>query len=320
MHAGSDSWRPTEKDLAAAEGRTVPDVIAPGLRVLFCGINPGLYSAAVGHHFARPGNRFWKALHEAGFTERLLSPFEDTALPARGLGITNLVDRATAGAADLSAAELQRGVGRLEDKVRDYGPAAVAVLGMHAYRTAFGRRHARIGPQPETICGAHLWLLPNPSGAQARYQLADLVDILRELRETVWSAARSEDRSAIRWLVDGMNVIGTRPDGWWRDRDAAVRRLVHRLERHQDSSGEPLTVVFDGRPPADLADASVQVRFAPRRGRDAADDEIVRMVETDRDPGSLRVVTSDSTLAARARAGGAGVVSAGSFLRRLGDR
>lgn len=319
MHAGSTPWRPTESELAAADGGTVPDVIAPDLRVLFCGINPGLYSAAVGHHFARPGNRFWRALYESGFTERLLSPFEDAALPARGVGITNLADRATAGAADLSAAELRRGIEHLQDKVNEYRPAVVAVLGMHAYRTAFGRRHARIGPQPEGISGARLWLLPNPSGAQARYQLGDLVDLLRELREAAWSTDGSPDstRDAVRWLVDGMNVIGTRPDGWWRDRDAAVRRFVGRLARDRDASGEPLTVVFDGRPVRDLTAAAIQIRFAPRGGRNAADDEIVGMVEADRDPRSLRVVTSDAALAERVRARGAGVVSANSFLRRL---
>ena len=308
-NADTAPWRPTREDLAAAEGGTVPDVIAANLRVLFCGINPGLYSAAVGHHFARPGNRFWKALHGAGFTERLLSPYEDVTLPAAGLGITNLVDRATAAASELSAAELRNGARRLEGKVGEYGPAAVAFLGVQAYRTAFGRRRATVGAQPETIRGARLWVLPNPSGAQARYQLSDLVEAFGDLRSRV-------SPPEVRWLVDGMNVIGSRPDGWWRDRDAAVRRLVERLARYQDASGEPVTAVFDGRPCGDLSEV-IRVRFASRGGRNAADDEIVRLVGSDGDPASIRVVTSDVDLAGRVRAAGADVVSAGSFLRVL---
>ncbi len=178
-------WQPTREDLAAAEGEAVPDVIAPGLSVLFCGINPGLYSAAVGHHFARPGNRFWKALHRSGFTDRVLSPFEDGALLGVGVGITNLVERATAGASDLSAAELRQGTRRLEPKVARHRPAVVAFAGMQAYRTAFARPRARMGPQQATLCGSRLWLLPNPSGAQARYQLDDLVGVFTELRAAV---------------------------------------------------------------------------------------------------------------------------------------
>ncbi|MGH3321734.1 MAG: G/U mismatch-specific DNA glycosylase [Streptosporangiaceae bacterium] len=158
-------------------------MIGPGLRLLFCGINPSLYSGAVGHHFARPGNRFWKALHGSGFTDRVLSPFDDALLPRFGLGITNLVERATAGAADLSAAEIRGGAERLEAKVRRYRPATVAFLGIQAYRAAYGRRHAGIGPQEETIAGTRLWLLPNPSGAQAHYQLDALVELFRPLRE-----------------------------------------------------------------------------------------------------------------------------------------
>lgn len=178
-------WRPTREDLAAAEGTTVPDVVAPALRVLFCGINPGLYSGAVGHHFARPGNRFWRALYEAGFTERILSPFEDARLVTYGLGVTNFVERATAGAADLGAAELRDGARRLEEKVRSYRPAALAVVGMQAYRTAFARPHAGLGEQPEPPWGPRVWLLPNTSGAQARYQLGELVEAFRALHEAV---------------------------------------------------------------------------------------------------------------------------------------
>jgi len=176
-------WRPSAEQLAAAVGRTVPDLIAPGLRVLFCGINPGLYSGAVGHHFARPGNRFWKALHLAGFTDRQLSPFEEAALVPAGIGVTNLVARTTATAAELSAEEIREGARLLEDKVRRYRPGVVAFLGMLAYRTAFGRPQARIGPQPETMGSARRWLLPNPSGLQAHYQLPDLAAAFQALRE-----------------------------------------------------------------------------------------------------------------------------------------
>lgn len=186
------SRRPSREDLVAARGATVPDVFGAELRVLFCGINPSLYSAAVGHHFARPGNRFWKALHESGFTERLLSPYEDGTLPASGIGITNLVARATAAATELSDRELRRGREVLTRKVGENRPAVVAVLGVQAYRTAFRRRDAHIGPQSDTVGGVRLWLLPNPSGAQARYQLADLVELFRELREAAYAGDLSD--------------------------------------------------------------------------------------------------------------------------------
>src|SRR5437660_7140719 len=143
-------WRPTREQLAAARDKKVPDVIKPGLKLLFCGINPGLYSAAVGHHFARPGNRFWPALHAAGFTDRLLSPFADQELLQGGWGITNLVGRATATADALSAAELVVGGRRLTRKVGRFRPACVAFLGITAYRTAFGRKRAGLGRQEET--------------------------------------------------------------------------------------------------------------------------------------------------------------------------
>ena len=128
---------PTRKEILAAEGRIVPDLIAPGLRVLFCGINPGLYSGAVGHHFARPGNRFWPVIHASGFTRRLLSPFEEHELLESGYGLTNIVERSTAGARDLSRRELKEGARRLEAKVLHYRPRFVAFLGIGAYRTAF---------------------------------------------------------------------------------------------------------------------------------------------------------------------------------------
>jgi len=178
-------YKPTKEEVQAAAGRSVPDVIAPGLRVLFCGINPGLYTAAVGHHFARPGNRFWPTLYRAGFTERLLSPFEERELLQSGYGITNMVARATATAAELSAEELVRGGRRLRTKLKKYLPAFVAVIGVGAYRVAFGQPKAAVGRQPEKLEAATAWLLPNPSGLNANYQLADLARLFRELREAV---------------------------------------------------------------------------------------------------------------------------------------
>jgi TDG/mug DNA glycosylase family protein len=178
---------PSRAQLLAAEGRSVPDILAPDLRVLFCGINPSLYSAAVGHHFARPGNRFWKTLHAAGFTPRLLSPFEDRELLRSGYGLTNLVERATAGAADLRRAELRRGRERLAAKVRRYRPQVVAVLGIGAYRSAFDRPAAVPGRQAEHIGQAPLWVLPNPSGLNAHFQLAELAELFAELRQSLRS-------------------------------------------------------------------------------------------------------------------------------------
>src|SRR5436190_8936240 len=175
--------KPTGTEIAAARGKTVPDVIAPGLRVLFCGINPSLYSAAVGHHFARPGNRFWPALHAAGLTDRQLSPFEDRRLLERGFGVTNLVRRATATADELSTAELSAGARALVRKVRRHRPGAVAFLGVTAYRAAFDRPRAVLGRQTETIAGATVWVMPNPSGLNAHYQLGDLARLYAALAE-----------------------------------------------------------------------------------------------------------------------------------------
>jgi double-stranded uracil-DNA glycosylase len=174
--------RPTREDLLAAAGKTLPDVIAPGLALLFCGINPGLYTAAVGHHFARPGNRFWPAIHAAGFTARRFDPAEERELLELGYGITNLVERATATAAELKAGEIEEGGKNLAEKVRRYRPRWVAVLGVTAYRTAFGRPKAAVGPQEEDLAGARLWVLPNPSGLNAHYRPADLAASFRELR------------------------------------------------------------------------------------------------------------------------------------------
>lgn len=176
-------FKPTRAALAAATDKTVPDVIAPGLRVLFCGINPGLYSAATGHHFARPGNRFWPALEGAGFTDRRLSPWEERELLQRGCGITNLVSRATATADELDRTELVAGRRKLLAKVKRYAPAHVAVLGISAYRSAFEEPGAQLGRQPRGIGAASLWVLPNPSGLNAHHQLGSLIEIFRTLRE-----------------------------------------------------------------------------------------------------------------------------------------
>jgi len=154
-------------------------VIASGLRVLFCGINPGLYSGATGHHFARPGNRFWPALHQAGFTRRQLHPSEQGELLKAGYGVVNLVNRATAAADELAPEEFVAGRRRLAAKVRRYRPKAVAFLGVGAYGQAFGLRNAKIGRQAELFEGAKVWVLPNPSGLNANYRLADLVRLFR---------------------------------------------------------------------------------------------------------------------------------------------
>ena len=157
-------------------------MIAPGLDVLFVGINPGLYSAATGHHFARPGNRFWPALHAAGFTPRLLHPAEQKLLLKSGHGVTNLVNRATAAADELEPAEFVAGRARLAAKVRRYRPRLVAFLGVGAYCHGFGIKSTTIGKQPELFEGAPVWVLPNPSGLNANYQLPELVKLFRMLR------------------------------------------------------------------------------------------------------------------------------------------
>ena len=159
----------------------VADLVGPDLRVLFCGINPGTLSGELGLHFARSGNRFWKLLRAGGFTESVLSPADQHVLPGLGIGITNLVGRATAGASQLSAAELREGATQLEAKVEVLRPGCVAVLGLQAYRTAFLRPKAVIGPQPERLGGALLWLLPNPSGLQAHYQLPEMNEMFKSL-------------------------------------------------------------------------------------------------------------------------------------------
>ncbi|QJW94061.1 G/U mismatch-specific DNA glycosylase [Frigoriglobus tundricola] len=177
--------RPTRAELAAAKNKTVPDVIAPGLDVLFCGINPGLYTAAIGHHFGRPGNRFWPTLHAAGFTPRLFDPSEEQELLPLGLGITNVVARASAAADELTDREIVAGGRELAARVRAFAPRFLAVLGIGAYRTAFAQPKAAIGLQPDPIGETRVWVLPNPSGLNAHYQGKDLVKVFRALREAL---------------------------------------------------------------------------------------------------------------------------------------
>jgi TDG/mug DNA glycosylase family protein len=162
--------------------KPLPDVLAPGLDILFCGINPSLMSAARGHHFARPGNRFWPALHLAGLTLRRLSPDEDRELLEYGIGVTNIVARPTRASAELSVAELREGAAALAELVSGFRPSALAVLGVTAWRIAFQRPKATIGRQPERVGGAETWLAPNPSGLNAHHQLPDLARCYAELR------------------------------------------------------------------------------------------------------------------------------------------
>lgn len=176
--------KPTRADLEAAVTRLVPDVIAPELRVLFVGINPGLYSAAIGHHFGRPGNRFWPALHRGGFTPRCLTPEEEAELLPLGLGITNIVARASARADELTPAELRAGAAQLREKLRTFRPHFAAILGVTAYRTAFEVPKATLGEQ-ESMGETRVWVLPNPSGLNAHYQLDDLGRLFDELRQQV---------------------------------------------------------------------------------------------------------------------------------------
>lgn len=157
-------------------------IVGPGLRVLFVGINPSLRSAEVGHHFARPGNRFWPTLHAAGFTPRRLRPEDDHELPAFGIGVTNIVDRPTRAADELSVVELREGAAELERVVALHAPRLVAVVGLTAYRTAFCRPRAAMGVQPETIGGRPIWVLPNPSGLNAHYKPADFARLYAEAR------------------------------------------------------------------------------------------------------------------------------------------
>ena len=182
MTAGPPRSRPTPAELDAARDATIPDVLADGLRVVFAGINPGLYSAATGHHFARPGNRFWPALHRSGFTPRQFRPDEQDQLLALGLGITNVAPRATARAAELSPAELREGALVLQDKMARFRPQWLAVLGVTVYRTAFGHPGAIVGPQAASLGPTRVWVLPNPSGLNAHWTPAALAGEFARLR------------------------------------------------------------------------------------------------------------------------------------------
>jgi TDG/mug DNA glycosylase family protein len=177
--------RPNRAQLEAAAGKTVPDILTPGLKVVFCGINPGLYSAAIGHHFGRPGNRFWPAIYLAGFTPRQLSPYEEQELLGYSCGITNFVRRASANAAELSQDELRLGGQDLRQRIEQFQPCCLAVLGVTAYRTAFNRPKAEIGRQEEKIGITILWVLPNPSGLNAHYTLEGLADLFRQMRQAL---------------------------------------------------------------------------------------------------------------------------------------
>jgi TDG/mug DNA glycosylase family protein len=178
--------------LEAARNGSTPDLIAPDLQVLFCGINPSLISVVVGHHFARPGNRFWPALHASGFTPRRLAPDEEHLLLESGCGITNIVPRATASAAEITAAELRDGAVALEAKIRQYRPQWLAVLGIGAYRAAFAKPKATLGPQEETIADTRLWVLPNPSGLNAHFTPSDLARLFAELRQEAFPEVESD--------------------------------------------------------------------------------------------------------------------------------
>ncbi|QBI54710.1 G/U mismatch-specific DNA glycosylase [Streptomonospora litoralis] len=182
---GAGPRRPGKDELAAARGAVIPDILAPGLDILFCGINPGLYSGWSGYHFARPGNRFWPALHLAGLTPRRLRPDEQHLLPHWGLGVTNLAARATARADELSAAELRAGGEALARTLRAHRPGALAVLGVTAFRQAFGAPDARIGPRQEPVAETPVWVLPNPSGLNAHYSTEGIAAELRAMAEAV---------------------------------------------------------------------------------------------------------------------------------------
>ena len=182
------NFKPTKEDLREARRRTTEDLIDDNLKVLFCGINPGIWSGATGFHFAKPGNRFWKALHFGGFTDRLLYPSEEHELLENGYGITSFCKRTTARADELSAEEFVIGGKLLVKKIEKYKPQFLAVLGIGAYRTAFNQRKAILGLQPERIGATRIWLLPNPSGLNAHYQLADLAKLYGEVRRASESA------------------------------------------------------------------------------------------------------------------------------------
>jgi TDG/mug DNA glycosylase family protein len=176
-------FKPTKAEVLASGQKTVPDIIKPGLKVLFCGINPGLYTAAIGFHFGRPGNRFWKALHQSGFTPRLFDPSEQIQLLDLGYGITNIVPRASATAVEVNNQELLNGRIKLTETVEKYHPKWLAVLGVDAFRKAFEQPKATVGLQDEIIGETRIWVLPNPSGLNAHYTIEKLAEIMRKFKE-----------------------------------------------------------------------------------------------------------------------------------------
>jgi double-stranded uracil-DNA glycosylase len=179
------NFKPSKEDLRDAVNRTTEDLIDENLKVLFCGINPGMWSGATGFHFAKPGNRFWKTLHLAGFTDRILHPSEEHELLENGYGITSFCRRTTARADELTAEEFIEGGKLLVKKINKFKPQNLAVLGIGAYRTAFQKPKAQLGLQAETIETTKVWLLPNPSGLNAHYQLKDLAELFSEVRQNI---------------------------------------------------------------------------------------------------------------------------------------
>ena len=179
-------WKPTKEQVGQSVNKQISDVIAPGIKLLFCGINPGLYTAAIEKHFGRPGNRFWPALFAGGITPRLYSPFEQHLLLIDKIGITNLVNRATARADEVGEKELQKGAEFLSEKIARYKPEAVAILGITTYRTAFKKPRAKLGLQDDVISGAKIWVLPNPSGLNAHFQIKDLGLLFAQLKSGVF--------------------------------------------------------------------------------------------------------------------------------------
>ena len=191
-------WKPTKAQLLAARSKRVPDLIANDLIVLFVGINPGLYTAAIGRHFGRPGDRFWPALYAGGFTPRLFSPFESATLLDLHLGITNVVARATVRADELSDEEIRAGGKRLERKVKRWRPTVAAFVGLGPYRIISGIKDARVGLQKDLFGGSHAWVLPNPSGLNAHYQPVRLAQLFGDLH--VWATAEHKRRSKKRFV------------------------------------------------------------------------------------------------------------------------
>jgi TDG/mug DNA glycosylase family protein len=193
LHTPPAPWKPSKAQILAARNKPIPDLLAKDLIVLFAGINPGLYTAAIGRHFGRPGNRFWPALHAGGFTPRLFSPFESSLLLELQFGITNVVQRATARADELTDDELRAGGQRLRAKVRRLRPTVVAFVGLHPYRVVSGIKDATVGLQTPLFGGSHAWVLPNPSGLNAHYQPATLARLFGDLH--IWATAQHNRRS-----------------------------------------------------------------------------------------------------------------------------